>query len=42
MNSFNRYLHNKDDNDVLNKVKDEILLMLYNNRKLVGIEYSDE
>ena len=33
--SFQRYLHNKDDNDVLNRMKDEILLMLYNKRKLV-------
>jgi hypothetical protein len=36
--SFKRYLHNKDGNDLLNKVKDEILLMLYNKRKLSGIE----
>ena len=31
--SFERYLQNKDnDDELLNKVKDEILLMLYNNR----------
>ena len=30
--SFERYLNNKDDNNILNDVKDEILLMLYNNR----------
>lgn len=35
INSFQRYLHNKDENDTLNKVKDEILLMLYNKRKLI-------
>ena len=31
--SFQRYLHNKDENDMLNKVKDEILMMLYNKRR---------
>tara|TARA_Y100000816_G_C26089860_1_gene575785 strand:+ start:314 stop:1126 length:813 start_codon:yes stop_codon:yes gene_type:complete len=36
--SFQRYLHNKDGNHLLNKMKDEILLMLYNKRKLTGIE----
>ena len=35
ISSFQRYLHNKDENDTLNKVKDEILLMLYNKRKLI-------
>ena len=36
--SFQRYLNNKDENDVLNKVKDEILVMFYNKRKLVPLE----
>ena len=42
--SFERYLNNKDnDNDLIRKVKDDILLMLYNNRminndKVVEIE----
>lgn len=36
--SFQRYLHNKDGNHLLNKMKDEILLMLYNKRKLTEIE----
>ena len=31
--SFQRYLYNKDENDMLNKVKDEILMMLYNKRR---------
>ena len=35
INSFQRYLKNKDGNDVLNKVKDEILVMLYNKRKMI-------
>uniref|UniRef100_A0A6C0KLX1 C2H2-type domain-containing protein n=1 Tax=viral metagenome TaxID=1070528 RepID=A0A6C0KLX1_9ZZZZ len=38
INSFQRYLNNKDENDVLNKVKDEILIMFYNKRKLVHLE----
>jgi hypothetical protein len=33
--SFNRYLKNRDTNEVLNKVKDEILLMLYNKRQMI-------
>ena len=36
--SFQRYLNNKDENDVLNKVKDEILVMLYNKRKMVPLD----
>lgn len=35
INSFQRYLKNKDENDLLNKVKDEILVMLYNKRKMI-------
>lgn len=33
--SFKNYLRNQEDNDVINEVKKEILLMLYNNRGLV-------
>lgn len=33
--SFKSYLRNREDNDVINEVKKEILLMLYNNRGLV-------
>ena len=33
--SFQRYLKNKDENDVINDVKKEILFMLYNNRKMI-------
>ena len=32
--SFQRYLKNKDDSDSINLVKEDILLMLYNKRKL--------
>ncbi len=35
VNSFQRYLKNKDGDIVLNRVKDEILLMLYNKRKMI-------
>ena len=30
--SFERYLQNKEEDETLNNVKEEILLMLYNNR----------
>ena len=34
--SFKKYLQNKDDDDeLIKKVKDEILLMLYNKRDLI-------
>jgi len=33
--SFQRYLKNKDESDTINEVKDEILLMLYNRRKTI-------
>jgi len=33
--SFQRYLNNKDENDILNHVKDDILVMLYNKRKMI-------
>ena len=33
MRKFNRYLAKKDQDDVINKIKDEIKLILYNNRQ---------
>ena len=36
--SFQKYLQNRDENEVLNGIKEEILLMLYNNRRMVAIE----
>lgn len=36
--SFQRYLKNRDGDVVLNKVKEEILMMLYNNRKMIPLE----
>lgn len=36
--SFQRYLKNKDDSDVINEVKHEILKMLYNNRNMIQEE----
>jgi len=33
--SFQRYLKNKDENDIINDVKKQILFMLYNNRKMI-------
>ena len=38
--SFQRYLQNRDEDIVLNKIKEEILLMLYNKRKMIPIEGS--
>jgi len=38
MNKFNRYLEKKENNVVLNKIKDEIKLMLFNNRDLIAIK----
>uniref|UniRef100_A0A6C0KWX9 Uncharacterized protein n=1 Tax=viral metagenome TaxID=1070528 RepID=A0A6C0KWX9_9ZZZZ len=38
MKSFQRYLQNRDENEVLNNIKEEILVMLYNKRKMVAIE----
>ena len=35
MKKFNRYLEKKEEDDVLNKIKEEIKLILYNNRKLI-------
>ena len=37
MNKFNRYLEKKENDKVLNKIKTEIRLMLYNNRDIVSI-----
>ena len=36
--SFQKYLQNRDENEVLNGIKEEILVMLYNKRKMVAIE----
>ena len=36
MKKFNRYLEKKEQDDVINKIKDEIKLLLYNNRKVVN------
>tara|TARA_B110000008_G_scaffold118709_1_gene121379 strand:- start:278 stop:913 length:636 start_codon:yes stop_codon:yes gene_type:complete len=36
--SFQRYLKNRDDDHLLNKVKEDILLMLYNKRGLIENE----
>tara|TARA_A100001011_G_C14321225_1_gene850758 strand:+ start:2840 stop:3598 length:759 start_codon:yes stop_codon:yes gene_type:complete len=36
--SFQRYLKNKDDSDIINEVKHEILKMLYNNRNMIQEE----
>jgi hypothetical protein len=33
--SFQRYLKNRDASRVLNRVKEQILLMLYNNRQMI-------
>ena len=35
MRKFERYLDKRDNNEILNKIKDEIKLMLYNNRNLI-------
>ena len=32
---FNSYLHNKEDDEVLNNIKEEIKLMMYNKRNLI-------
>ena len=36
--SFQKYLQNRDENEMLNNIKEEILVMLYNKRKMVAIE----
>ena len=35
MRKFNRYIEKKDNNVVIDKIKDEIKLLLYNNRNIV-------
>ena len=37
MKKFKRYIDKKENDKVLNKIKDEIKLILYNNRKLIEI-----
>jgi len=37
MRKFNRYLEKKENDKVINKVKDEIKLMLFNNRDVVSL-----
>ena len=36
--SFQKYLQNRDENEVLNGIKEEIIVMLYNKRRMVAIE----
>ena len=36
--SFKRYLKNSDSNTLLNNIKEEIFVMLYNKRKIIPIE----
>jgi len=36
--SFQRYLQNRDGDEVLNEIKEEILVMLYNKRKMIANE----
>ena len=38
MKKFNRYLEKKENNTVLNKIKNEIKLILFNNRKIISYE----
>ena len=38
MKKFNRYVEIRDNNIVINKIKDEIKLLLYNNRHMVNIQ----
>ena len=37
MKKFNRYLERKEEEEVLKKIKNEIKLMLFNNRKMISI-----
>jgi hypothetical protein len=34
--SFQRYLKNRDESNIINHVKEEILIMLYNNREMIA------
>ena len=36
MRKFNRYLEKKEQDEVINKIKNEIKLILYNNREVVN------
>jgi hypothetical protein len=36
--SFQRYLKNREEDEMLNNIKEEILVMLYNKRKMIPIE----
>ena len=36
MRKFNRYLEKKEQDEVINKIKNEIKLILYNNREVVS------
>ena len=38
MKKFNRYVEVRDNNIVINKIKDDIKLLLYNNRNMVNIQ----
>jgi hypothetical protein len=42
MKKFNRYIQKKDNNKVVNIIKDEIKLLLYNNRSIVSKESSNK
>ena len=42
MKKFNRYIEKKDNNKVINIIKDEIKLLLYNNRSVVNKESSNK
>jgi len=37
MKKFNTYIEKKDNNKVINIIKDEIKLLLYNNRNIVNL-----
>ena len=40
INKFERYLHNRENNEVINRVKKDILRMLYNKRTIVRDKFS--
>ena len=42
MKKFNRYIEKKDNNKVINIIKDEIKLLLYNNRNLINKDISNK
>ena len=39
MRKFQRYIEKKENNSILNKIKNEIKLILFNNRKLIELNY---